>query len=140
MIDERKIPPIDVSNKELMIKEGLHPPHAHVRDESVWTKTPKEKAALKKAKNRTKTKFGGWVGDSNSKSIPVQSKLIVYPKGEPSISHKCIQSKIPAILAEYRKQGRYINKYSWNGKTYNPNELPIWRPKVKNSVSMYLRD
>lgn len=140
-MNEKKIPPVDVTNKELMVKENLHQPPAHVRDESVWTKTPKEKAALKKAKARTKSKFaGGWVGESSNKVIPVAGKLIIYPKGESCISHNCNQDRIPRILARYRAEGRYINKYSFNGVTYSPTELPFWKPKVKNGISMWLRN
>lgn len=59
--DSRKrLDPIDVRNQELMIKEGLHPPHAFKRDPSVWSKTDKERTKLQIAKARYSGTSGIW--------------------------------------------------------------------------------
>lgn len=130
---------IDIKNDELMVKEGLRQPKLEPRDESVWSKTPNEKRILRSVRDKSKLH----TSVIPTKSIPVRSKLIiyleknnVYPKT--TISTECWQHEISEIISNYmivdKKNSKkdktvYKNivlKYSWNGKTYRNNELPIW--------------
>lgn len=130
---------IDIKNDELMVKEGLRQPKLEPRDESVWTKTPNEKRILRSVR----VKSGLRTSTVPTKSIPVRDKLIIYleknniyPKT--TISTECWQHEISSIISNYmiidRKNSKkdrivYKNivlKYSWNGKTYKNNELPVW--------------
>jgi hypothetical protein len=130
---------IDIKNDELMVEEGLRQPKLEPRDESVWTKTPNEKRILRSVR----VKSGLRTSIVPTKSIPVRDKLViyleknnVYPKT--TISTECWQHEISNIISNYtiidRKNSKkdrtvYKNivlKYSWNGKTYRNNELPVW--------------
>lgn len=130
---------IDIKNDELMVKEGLRQPKLEPRDESVWTKTPNEKRILRSVR----VKSGLRTSVIPKRSIPVRDKLIIYleknnayPKT--TISTECWQHEISDIISNYmiidRKNSKkdrtvYKNivlKYSWNGKTYRNNELPVW--------------
>lgn len=139
---------VNVYNDEEMVALGIRKPKVSPRDPSVWTKTLEEKAKARVAKNSIKTQFSTGLGQP-SRSIPVYGKLIVYIKpsskfcimdkktgkkiNKTVFSHKCGQSNIPTILSKYAEKDNKLNmsyslvtKYSWNGKTYNPKEIPFW--------------
>lgn len=139
---------VDVTNDAEMVALGIRLPNLTPRDQSIWTKTDKEKALLKKAKHSYHGEFSSKWGFTK-KPIPVYAKLIVTIKPSKSFmikdsetgknlykttfSHKCGQSDIPAILSKYVEEDRKLKvayplvvKYSWNGKTYGPKELPFW--------------
>jgi hypothetical protein len=61
---KKELPPVDVNNKEEMIALGIHPRDRFVRDPSVWTKTPEEKALVKEARHR----YGRGIGTRLSAS------------------------------------------------------------------------
>ena len=142
--------PVDVSNDFEMVSLGIRVPVAVPRDESVWTKTDKEKKLLRRLRNRNYNLANGI--KKPSYSIPVRDKLIItiapHPKfgknkrnkkGEivhntiTTFSHVCGQSDIPQILSLFnvydkstKKMKNLVIKYHWNGKEYAPNMLPKW--------------
>lgn len=137
---------VSINDKDFMISLGIHPKNAEPRDPSVWTKTDKEKADLKKMRLRHKTnRMTGSI--SYERPIPLYDTLIVHIKADSSYatrknkdgspdrstiktthSIKCGQSSIPFILAKFvnAKGDNIVTKYRWNGKTYSPSELPFW--------------
>lgn len=138
---QREVEPVDIYNDAEMVALGLRLPAYPGRDESVWSKTAKEKALLKKMKHSCTTKLDrGW--GASPKSIPIPGKLIVRIKPsdkfimvtkegkilkKTTYFHECIQSDIPRILSKYvEKNNSIVINYSWNGKTYNPKEVPFW--------------
>lgn len=50
---KKKVEPINVNDQAAMIEANIHPPYRMMRDPNVWTKTPEEKARLKREKHRT---------------------------------------------------------------------------------------
>lgn len=130
---------IDVHNDEVMQKMGLlRSSLQSVRDESVWRRTPNEKRILRNIK------YIGRKRDMHFHSIPhafipVRAKLIIqlkknktYPKT--TYSTECWMSDIPEILMKYQVVNprtkfaeSAVVKYSFDGKTYAPNELPFWK-------------
>lgn len=142
---QREVKPVDVYNDAEMVALGLRLPKYPGRDKSIWSKTAKEKALLKKMKRSCTTKLNrGW--GAPPKSIPIPGKLIVRIKPsdkftmvtkegkvlkKTTYSHECIQSDIPRILSRYVEGNNnafhsIVINYSWNGKTYNPKEVPFW--------------
>lgn len=127
---------IDVHNDEVMRNMGfLRPLNQAPRDASVWTKTPNERRLLRNVKHI------GRRGDMHFHSVPfkhspVRNKLIIYLKKnkkypKTTYSIECWMSDIPDILMQYQatdSKTKYtksvVAKYSFNGKTYAPNELP----------------
>lgn len=126
---------IDVHDDDVMRSHGLWRPYNQSpRDPSVWTKTPNERRLLKKLRHSFK-------GDKHfhvapRKIIRVRAKLIInlYKNkrfSKTTYSTECWQHEIPEILAKYRVIDRngfstsVVRKYVWNGKTYNPNDLPF---------------
>ena len=126
---------VDVHNEAIMRELGFSRINVEPRDESVWTKTPKERELLKKLRNLYKN-LDMRFHTPPRKFIKVPGKLIiqlrknkVFPKTTYSI--KCWKSDIPDILSNYVITNKRFNisesailKYIWNGKTYNYNELP----------------
>ena len=127
---------VNVHNDIEMIDLGIQPPYLTPRDESVWTKTPNERKLLKSLRHSHK-------GDSHFhsipvKPIPVKDKIIIqlkknkkFPKT--TYSRECYQHEIDDILSNYyitnKKTGMdesIVLKYSFNGKTYSPDERPYW--------------
>ena len=114
----------------------LRPFNQTPRDKGVWTKTPYEKRILKRMRHSYKG------GDTHFHSVPrktirVRCKLIVNlfkneHFGKTTYSTKCWQHEIPEILARYqvtnnktKQSASVVRKYSWNGRTYSPSELPF---------------
>lgn len=127
---------IDVHDDAVMNEMGLwRCPNVTPRDPSVWTKTPNERRMLKVLRHTCKDDMH--FHSSPAKRIPVRAKLIVqlkknkvYPKTTYSI--ECWQHDIPSILSGYRITVKGVSqsvvaKYSFNGKTYAPNEVPFWQ-------------
>lgn len=129
---------INVHDDDVMREMGFFRPFNQTpRDESVWTKTPNERRILKEV-------HYSWKGvdmhfhASPRKFIKVPGKLIiqlkknkVFPKT--TYSTECWQSDIRDILSKYVVNNHKLNisesvvaKYTWNGKTYYPGELPFW--------------
>lgn len=126
---------IDIHNDDVMREMGLIRSYVQVpRDKSVWTKTPYEKRILKKYRHSCKK-------DMHFHAIPrkpirVRSKLIINllknkQFSKTTYSIECWQHEIPEILAKFqivnRKAGystSVVRKYSWNGRTYGPTDLP----------------
>lgn len=125
---------VDVHDEALMVSLGIHPKQAEPRDESVWTKTPKEKRLLASMRRKSKKFYGGL---TPVKPIPVECKLIIYLKKNkrfPKTTYSviCRQHKIGEHLGRYiimDKNGNInslVDHYYYNGKTYRPNERPYW--------------
>lgn len=128
---------IDVHDDDVMREMGFFRPlNQAPRDESVWTKTPYERRILKKVRHTCKGE------DMHFHSVPrkvirVRCKLIInlYKNKrfeKTTYSTECWQHEIPDILAKYRVTDRktgystsVVRKYSWNGKTYDPKDLPF---------------
>lgn len=138
--------PVDVYNDYEMVSLGIRKPVFTPRDPLVWTKTPKEKKALKKLRNKKYPFARGFPKDS--KAIPVKSKLIITIKKnnkfkfiddnkniqyKTTFSYVCYQSEIPKILSFFTAYNKdfgmesLVIKYYWNGKEYSPDVLPYWR-------------
>lgn len=129
---------INVHDDDVMREMGFFRPFNQAsRDESVWTKTPYERRILKKMRHSCKS------GDMHFHSVPkkvmrVRCKLVINlfknkRFSKTTYSTECWQHEIPEILAKYhvtdRKTGystSIVRKYSWNGKIYNPSDLPFW--------------
>lgn len=126
---------IDVHDDDVMRAYGLWRSYDQSpRDPSVWTKTPSERRLLKKYRHSFK-------GDMHFHTIPrkiirVRAKLIIslYKNkwfSKTTYSTECWQHEIPEILAKYRTIDRngfstsVVRNYVWNGKTYNPHDLPF---------------
>lgn len=128
---------VDVHNDALMVELGIHLPNVTPRDKNVWTKTPNEKRLLKVMRNSVK-KEKIHFHSSPVKSIPVLAKLIIYLKKNDKFSNttystKCKMHKIDSILQKYcwynKKTNCFeslVSKYSYNGRTYAPEERPFW--------------
>lgn len=129
---------INVHDDNVMREMGFFRPFDQTpRDESVWTKTPYERRALKKMRYSCK-RHGMHFHSIPRKVIRVRCKLIInllknkhFDKTTYSV--ECWQHEIPEILAKYRVVNRktgystsIVRKYSWNGKTYGPSDLPFW--------------
>lgn len=136
----KKVSPIDVNDQELMVKENLHPNFGFKRDPKLWSEQDKKKLQKLKARLGHQEWTAGLSYEViPQRSIPVPGKLVVYAKGLPAKSFQCQQHDIPRILNTFRTSNNYINKYSWNNTTYEANELPFWKPKVKNAPAKSLR-
>lgn len=135
--DEKDDRRIDVHDDDVMREMGFSRFDVAPRDESVWTKTPRERELLKKLRPTWKG-LNMHFHTAPRKFIQVPGKLIiqlrknnVFPKT--TYSTKCWQSDIPHILSRYVINNKRLNisksavlKYTWNGRTYNYNELPFW--------------
>lgn len=130
---------IDVHNDDVMREMGFFRPFNQApRDESVWTKTPYERRILQSVKHSRDKNEDMHFHSTPEKFIKVPGKLIiqlrknrVFPKT--TYSTECWQSDIQDILSKYvvtnhklKITKSVIAKYTWNGKTYYPGELPFW--------------
>lgn len=121
-------PWIDVHNDELMVQLGIRPPHYVPNDSSVWSKTTHERNLLNSVRNNSTRMYFHSVP---SKYIPVKAKLIIYLKKNKKFpnttySRECYQHEIDSILLKYSDGGSLVSKYTFNGRTYKPNERPFW--------------
>lgn len=128
---------IDVHDDDVMREMGfLRPFNQTPRDESVWTKTPYERRILKKVRHSCKGEDMHF-HLTPKKVIRVRGKLVINLLKnkrfrKTTYSTECWQHEIPEILAKYcvtnRKTGystSIVRKYSWNGKAYNPSDVPF---------------
>lgn len=128
---------IDVHNDDVMREMGFTRPFIQApRDASVWTKNPHEKHILKLVRNQVKLEMRPY--SLPVKHIPVRTKLIIqlkknkkFPKTTYSV--ECWQHEISSILRKYVRRNSktgYIEslvaKYTFNNRTYGPNERPFW--------------
>ena len=123
-------------NDTLMVELGIRPAMLSPRDKTVWTKTPNERRLLKSLRRSGKGRIH--FHSVPEKSIPVRTKLIIqlvkndkFPKT--TYSTECWQHEIKNILLQYYKRNKktgvnecLVSKYTYNGKTYAPNERPFW--------------
>lgn len=127
---------VDVHDDALMIELGIRPAALTPRDKSVWTKTPYEQRLLKSLRRSSRERIH--FHTVPEKSIPVRAKLIIqlnkndkFPKT--TYSTECWQHEIRSILLNYYQRNKktginecLVSKYTYNGKTYGPNEKPFW--------------
>ena len=118
--------PVDVMDNEMMVREGLRQPNRVPRDPSVWTKTDKEKRLWKKYR-RFPAPDSRWAAPEKGGGLP--GKLIVQVKGmeKSTFSHKCTTTDVPYLLSKYKTETSSIVKCSWNGKTFDAENLRLWR-------------
>lgn len=126
---------INIHDDELMVKLGIRPKPLPEKDSSVWTKTLKEKKALRSY--RCEHKENMHFGSIPKRSNPVQAKIIIQLVKNNKFPHTtyskvCNMNKIDDILNSFTyitKNGKTVNvvaKYKYNGKEYSPNERPFW--------------
>ena len=135
-MQKKKEESVNVHDQELMIELGIHSPYREIYD---FSKTPKEKAELLDCKHRDGKGFYTRGVYKKPYSIPVYDKLIIYTKESGTKSINCGQSDIPDILYRLKKDKKTILKYQWNGRTYQSNEIPFWKPKVHSRASISVR-
>ena len=112
---EKEISMVDVHNNTLMVELGIRLSDYEVPD---FSKTPKEKALLKKLRTKNDMKYSGKQA-MNTLSHTCYAKLIINipkHKGDTTntISHKCYEYEIPSILRMYPN----YTKYYYNGVTH----------------------
>lgn len=130
---------IDVHDDNVMREMNFLRPFLQTpRDKNVWTKTPYERRILQSVKHTCSKNKDMHFHSIPAKSTKVSSKLIIYLKKnkvfpKTTYSTECWQSDIPSILSKYVITNHKLNvsesvvaKYTWNGKTYYPGELPFW--------------
>lgn len=127
---EKKIEAIRPKDQEWMVAEGIFPPSLILPD---FSKTDSEKMELVKVRRKFGRGFYNQKWSNHTKPyIPVYGKLIIYAYKEPTKSIYCNQADIPEVLWRIKKDPkRKVMKYSWLGKTYQPNELPFWYNQLK---------
>lgn len=135
-MQKKKEESVNVHDQELMIELGIHLPYREIYD---FSKTPKERAELIDCKHREGRGFYTRGVHKKPYSIPVYDKLIIYTKEDGTKSINCGQSDIPDILYRLKKDKITILKYQWNGRTYQSNEIPFWKPKVHSGTSISVR-
>ena len=126
---------INVHDDAVMREMGFTRFERIPRDESVWTKTPRERQLLKKLRHTLKGL------DLHFHSVPskrgtVRAKLIVQLKSndvfsKSTYSQECLNTHISDVLEKFKVidpvtgwSESVVTKYSYNGRTYAPNELP----------------
>lgn len=128
---------VDVHNDKVMRDMGFFRPFNQApRDESVWSKTLEELRKLKQVKHSIKE--DGHFNATPKKFVKVSGKLVIWLKKnkvfpKTTYSTTCWINNIGDILSNYvvnnKKLGiaeSVVTKYSFNGKTYKPGELPVW--------------
>lgn len=135
---KKKVASVNVHNQAEMIELKLHPQYLDVPN---FSKTKSEKIKLYKLKKQLGRGFTPqrWLSHEK-KFIPYYDKLILYVKGEPTRSIPCNQADIPEILLNLKLRKRELIKYQWNGRTYQPNDLPFYQRRVKSGKSISIRN
>lgn len=123
---------IDIHNDAAMVKTGIRMPVYNGRDMSVWSKTKEEKKKLRRMRNNISLKRSF----PKKSSVPVLAKLIVYLRknktfDKTTYSQVCAMSRIPEILRFFvgKSGNNLVSKYIYNGKEYQPDQLPYWYGK-----------
>lgn len=128
---------INVHDDAVMREMGFSRFDRVPRDESVWTKTPKERQLLKKMKHTYKD-MNPHFHSIPPKRATFRAKLIIqlkpnniFPKS--TYSQECLNTHISDVLEKFeiidsvtRWPESIVAKYSYNGRTYAPNELPYY--------------
>lgn len=127
---------IDVHDDNVMREMGFNRPFNQApRDKSVWSKTPNERRLLSQVKHSMR-KDDMHFHATPAKRGTVRAKLIVqlkankvFPKS--TYSQECLNTHISDILGKFKvtdpRSGyseSVVAKYSFNGRTYAPNEVP----------------
>lgn len=127
---------INVHDDNVMREMGfMRPFNQAPRDKSVWQKTPNERRLLRNVKHSEKNRNMHF-HTVPTKRATVCAKLIiqlkpnkVFPKS--TYSQECLNTRIRDVLGRFQitnPKTEYsqsvVAKYSYNGKTYAPNELP----------------
>jgi len=141
---------VDIHNHPLMVYLGIQQPSYEGRDPKVWNKTDAEKKLLKQLKDRCTTILpNGWPCTTPRSNFSFNLIVRIRPSNKfkftdkhgnvqkkTYFSHKKVNwNDIPNILSRYyvwkKDEGRQslVISYTWNGKTYAPNELPNIRWK-----------
>lgn len=119
---------VDVYDEKLMVKLGIHQP--------AWTapnfsKTPKEKIALKKAKLQANS-LSKCHTIGKPASFPLCTKIIVHLKKNDNYPQQIYSRKLWMYQVENyvnsftTKKGKpLVDHYVYNGHTYYPGEFPI---------------
>ena len=121
---------VDVNDDALMVKLGIRNPNVEPRDPSVWTKSAKEKALLKKLRNHKSGILAK--GGSFEKYEPLfKFTLVITIEKNPkftqfdkklkrkvfktTFSHKCYEKDIPFILNRYKDEegNSLVKQYSF---------------------------
>lgn len=113
---------VDVTNDAEMVALGIRNPSITPRDSSVWTKTEKERRALKKWRH-FKTPDSRWA--PHKKTSGFMGRLIVNVSGldKTTYSHNCSETDVPYLLNKYKSERSSIVKAFWNGKEIDPERL-----------------
>lgn len=117
---------VDVNDDALMIKLGIRHPSAAPRDPSVWTKSPKEKALLKRLRNSkagvlarggSREKYEPLIKYTLNITIAKDDKFMQFDKRlkrkvhKTTFSHRCYKKEIPFILNRYvNEEGKSLVK------------------------------
>ena len=128
---------VDVHDDALMVELGIYPRPATPRDPSVWSKSRQEKKILRTLRCAHKGKMH--LSTPPRKVIPIRAKLIVQLKKNKRFPYTtystiCGMHQIGDVLNffhQWDRQNRMmvsiVAKYTFNGKTYTPNERPFWK-------------
>ena len=128
---------VAVHNYALMVELGIHPSPVTPRDPSVWSKSKQEKKILRTLRCAHKGKMH--LSTPPRKVIPIRAKLIVQLKKNKRFPYTtystiCGMHQIGDVLNffhQWDRQNRMmvsiVAKYTFNGKTYTPNERPFWK-------------
>lgn len=128
---------IDVHDDNVMREMGFFRPFDQApRDKSVWSKTPYERKLLNYYRHSVKEDMH--LHSIPRKHIPVRAKLIIQLKKNKDFpfttySTKCWMHEIGDILSMYYARNNktgytesVVSKYTFNGRTYAPDERPFW--------------
>lgn len=123
---------IDVHDDNAVRAAGIFRPFdVTPRDPSVWTKTKKERQALKRMKHIKLVNGHFW--NNPPKHPVVTAKLIIQLKknnkfDKTTYSFMCTDTSVPNYLRKFitiSKKGNVVNLISWykyNGRQYGPEE------------------
>lgn len=127
----KKDKPVNVHDDNEMRMVGFFRPFNVITPD--FSKTKKEKKALKKAKERTQEIGDGHIHMFVKPYSPVRAKIIVHLRKNKSFPYTVYsalryQDQIDDFLNKFcsSKTGKsLVVKYSFNGKTYKFNERPF---------------
>lgn len=131
-IKKQEEKPVNVYNVNEMRSLGLRSDE-FVRDPNVWTKSKKEKKAIRKitATYKNKHSYEDWhIPSKYEPYLPYKCKLIVYLNKNKVFTNSvhsiiCTPNRIIDYLNKFKDGNEsLVKKYSYNGKMYQPNERP----------------
>lgn len=99
----KELPPVNIHNDQECIDLGLRLPKRVPRDPSIWTKSSKDKRALKAIKKTVKTPNLGWAPPQ--KESRLSETLIINVKDYPKTTYtfkNCPETNIDYILNKYK--------------------------------------